>query len=293
MDPSFYNAAVKGDIEAFKNIQQPLNSLLTPSENTVLHIYITSLDQESESTTKFVEELLNIRPSLLWKTNANNETPLHLGARYGHISIAKFLIEQANTLSQDLESGAEARMKMLRMMDKEKNTALHEAVRFGHLEVVKLLIHEDPEMIAKLLERFGGLTKQADQNGWTPLHLAATSWRDTIVKLLLESDRHVAYMKDAKGRTPLHLAAYNGTLGIINGKEKMKVVLTNPSASKLLNEKDIDGKTPLHYQSNTEDIKENLLDHNRVDKMALNREKLTAYDIALSSTRPFDAWVSN
>ncbi|KAB1227586.1 hypothetical protein CJ030_MR1G006144 [Morella rubra] len=144
------------------------------------------------------------------------------------MGIAKFLIEQANTLPQDLESGTEARMKMLRMMDKEKSTALHEAVRFGHLEVVKLLMHEDPglsqfanndgetplymaiarnfrpvafeiilstrelqacggplgkivlhaavvlrdtEMIEELLERFGGLTKQADQNGWTPLQL--------------------------------------------------------------------------------------------------------------------------
>ncbi|KAB1227583.1 hypothetical protein CJ030_MR1G006141 [Morella rubra] len=177
MDPSFYNAAVKGDIEAFKNIQQPLNSLLTPSENTVLHIYITSLDQESESTTKFVEELLNIRPSLLWKTNANNETPLHLGARYGHISIAKFLIEQANTLSQDLESGAEARMKMLRMMDKEKNTALHEAVRFGHLEVVKLLIHEDP-----------GLSQFANIDGETPLYMAiARNFQPVAFEIILST----------------------------------------------------------------------------------------------------------
>ncbi|KAB1226730.1 hypothetical protein CJ030_MR1G007957 [Morella rubra] len=381
MDPILYNAALKVDIKVFKNIEQLLSSLLTPSGNTVLHIYITSLDKNSKSMTKFVKELLTMCPSLLWKTNANDETLLYLGARYGRIIITKFLIEQANTLSdQDLESGTDLRMKMLRMMDKEKNTALHEAGRFGYLKVVKLLIHEDPGLsqfaneygetplymavarkfshvaseiiqstrelqvcggplgrtalhaatvrantgiIKKLLKRFGDLTKHADQNGWTPLHLAAMErWGNLdVAKLLLEYDRDVAYMKDAKGKTPLHLAAYKSKASVMKlilsscpdccelvdesgwnvlhfiiksplhdkRERKIEAVLTNPLVTKLLNEKDIDGNTPLHHQSYTEDIEENLMDHRRVDKMALNKEKLTTYDIALSSARLPDA----
>ncbi|KAB1201596.1 hypothetical protein CJ030_MR0G002913 [Morella rubra] len=170
-------------------------------------------------------------------------------------------------------------------------------------------------MIQKLLQRFGALPKQADQNGWTPLHLATCRGSDESVKLLLESDRQVAYMKDAKGRTALHAAAYGGNLSamllIISScpdccelvdkrgrnvlhfiiespwatKENMKAVLKNPSLSKLLYEKDFDGNTPLHHQFNMEDIKENFIDHSRVDKMALNKQNLTAYDCALSGAR--------
>ena len=48
MEPVYYNAAAKGDIGDFKNIPKPLNQLLTPNRNTVLHIYLSSL-KESES----------------------------------------------------------------------------------------------------------------------------------------------------------------------------------------------------------------------------------------------------
>ncbi|KAB1220035.1 Alpha-latroinsectotoxin-Lt1a [Morella rubra] len=195
MDHILYNAAVKSDKEVFKNIEQPLNSLLTLSENTVLHIYIKSLYQESESMAKFVEELLSMCPSLLWKTNVNNKTPLHLAARYGHIGIAKFLIEQAKNLSQDLESRTEGRMKMLRMMDKEKNMTLHEVVHFDHLEVVKILIHEDP-----------GLSQFANDDSEIPLYMAVVRKFRPVAFTIILSTCELRACGGPLGGTALHAA---------------------------------------------------------------------------------------
>ncbi|KAK7831067.1 hypothetical protein CFP56_027731 [Quercus suber] len=57
-----------------RDIPEPLDQLLTPNRNTVLHIYLSSL-KESELSTAFVEEILEMCPPPLWKANAKDETP--------------------------------------------------------------------------------------------------------------------------------------------------------------------------------------------------------------------------
>ena len=146
MEPVYYNAAAKGDIGDFKNIPKPLNQLLTPNRNTVLHIYLTSLikrSEDSKSSTDFVEEILTKCPILLWQANVKGETPLHIAARYGHAAIVDVLIEHAKAPQEDLENGVNNTVqKMLEMMNNEKDTALHEAVRGNHRKVVERLIEE-------------------------------------------------------------------------------------------------------------------------------------------------------
>ena len=43
MKPEYHNGATKGKIEVFKDIPEPLDHLLTPNRNTILHIHLTSL----------------------------------------------------------------------------------------------------------------------------------------------------------------------------------------------------------------------------------------------------------
>ena len=148
MEPKYYNAAAKGEIEVFKVITEPLKlyQLLTPNRNTVLHIHLASLIEGSEPSTAFVEEILTKCPKLLWQANVKGETPLHIAARYGLAPIVEVLIDRAKGQQEDLESGVNKTVKeMLETTNNEKDTAFHEATRGNHLDVVKRLIQEGPD----------------------------------------------------------------------------------------------------------------------------------------------------
>ena len=176
-------------------------------------------------------------------------------------------------------------------------------------------------MVEKILEKIpSALIKQADNQGSTSLHYAAFLYSPDIIKLLLEKDRDLAYKKDEKGRTALHIAAYeknywimeeilsscpdcceivndsgrNALHVVVNSSENdwrvnraLRVILDRPSFDHLLNEKDVDGSTPLHYHSKSSQYLEDLMYHDRVDKMAFNKENLDAYDIALTNSKKF------
>ncbi|KAF3971684.1 hypothetical protein CMV_004753 [Castanea mollissima] len=139
MDLDVYNGATAGKIEVFKNSSPPLHlqELLTPNGNTVLHVYLTALSKELESSTaNFVEEILKMCPSLLWQANAKGEIPLHIAARHGHVTMVEVLIKFADSRPQDVESGEKNAKEMLQITNKEKETALHEAIRYNHLELM-------------------------------------------------------------------------------------------------------------------------------------------------------------
>ncbi|KAH9682258.1 ANK REP REGION domain-containing protein [Citrus sinensis] len=269
MDPDLYKAAAKGEIDPFNKIAKDhLGSIVTHNKNTVLHVNIASQthkqNREGEIglmkshnrnqvhhvhlvtnlfqiqihnrggesvSTKFVEQILEMCPSLLLQVNAKGDAPLHVAAKCGHRSVVKALIEFAKGLPQDLESGVESTARqMLEMTNDEKNTALHEAVQHAAHEGPngKTALHAaaisyepvwvgyDP-VVSKLLEKRKSLTRERDRHGWTPLHYAAYSGNLGGTHLLLESDRSAALIanKDRK-MTALHLAAGQGNESIMD-----------------------------------------------------------------------------
>ncbi|XP_041005538.1 ankyrin repeat-containing protein At5g02620-like [Juglans microcarpa x Juglans regia] len=377
MDPKIYKAAAQGKLEALvHDNSNPLDGFLTVNQNTILHICISSILVEEKypatggtdqaSASKFVKVVLDKCPSLLLKANADNDTPLHVAARYGHASIVKVLIEHKKSQHQDLESGVvEGTKEMIGKLNKERDTALHEAVRHNHIDVVKQLLMEvDPEfsfranaagetplylaaerhfpdlvseilnklkspaydgplgrtalhaaafyddegMTKNILERYRcDLCKQADEKGWTPLHMAA-SWNNIEpTKLLLKSDREVAYMKDAEGRTALHIAALrNNSLvtevimskcpdccEVVDNKGRNALhlaMMTNlwPNVALIIQDNSspsakYDGNTPLHYYCNYFLYHERVLNSPRVEKMVFNKENQNASQVLSKS----------
>ncbi|XP_041005527.1 ankyrin repeat-containing protein At5g02620-like isoform X2 [Juglans microcarpa x Juglans regia] len=382
MDPRIYKAAAEGKLKDLEHESpDPLDGFLTVNQNTILHICISSIlveemypttgGTDSTSAAEFVEDVLDKCPSLLLKANAEDDTPLHMAARYGHASIVKVLIEHKKSQCQDLESGVvEATTEMIGKLNKERDTALHDAVRHNHIEVVKQLLMEVdpkfsfgtnvagetplylaaerhfPDLVSEILnkfkypaydgplgrtalhaaafwgdegmtknisERYGrDLCKQADQNGWTPLHMAAYMNNIEPTKLLLESDREVAYVTDAEGRTALHIAAHCNhstvTEEIISkcpdccevvdneGRNALHLaVMTNwrphvalmiqdnSSLRNLLNQKDNDGNTPLYYYCNSFRYHERVLNSPRVEKMVFNKKNQYACQVLRQS----------
>ena len=168
----------------------------------------------------------------------------------------------------------------------------------------------------KTQEEKRALIKQVDKQRWTPLHCAAYFDSDYgIVEGLLEVDRSIAYMKDAKGMTALHIAAHQGCYCVMEyilkycpdccelvderGWNALHFVVNSSSSiwadyyaeylvkrlsiSNLLNEKDARGNTPLHHHSKSLHYIKDVMCHDRVDKMAFNKQNRSAYDVALTS----------
>ncbi|KAK9182726.1 hypothetical protein WN944_025872 [Citrus x changshan-huyou] len=198
MDPDLYKAATEGEIDPFIKIANDhLGSAVTHNRNTVLHVNIASNRERESISTKFVEQVLEMCPSLLLKVNAKGDAPLHAAAKCGHAAVVEALIEFAKKQPhQGLESGLESTAGyMLGMKNDEENTALHEAVQSGSLDVVKILLEADPAFLYS-----------ANGSGETPLYLAAARGHKKIVAEILGKCPSAAH-EGPNGKTALHAAA--------------------------------------------------------------------------------------
>ncbi|ESR33345.1 hypothetical protein CICLE_v10006407mg [Citrus x clementina] len=241
MDPLLYEAAAKGEIEPFKEISNVLGRVVTHNnKNTILHVNIISRDRETIVSTEFVEQILEMCPSLLQSVNAKGDAPLHVAAKCGHASVPK-----------ELESGVESTARqMLGMTNDEKNTALHEAMQHRSLDVVKILIKEDP-----------AVPYSTNGCGETPLYMAAERGFEKMLTEILENCPSVAH-EGPSGKTALHAAAVN-----INSIDVVKLLLDKKKS--LIGETDRYGWTPLHYAS--------YFDRNIIAELLLNSDKSLAY----------------
>ncbi|KAF2317607.1 hypothetical protein GH714_025461 [Hevea brasiliensis] len=233
-------AAENGKLDPFKNYGAPLDSLLSPNKNTILHIYLSTLGERS---TEFIEEILEIFPPLLLKVNVHGDTPLHIAAREENKLLEKY-----------------------RSMAKEKDQKKRTEYYSGYTVYM---------MIDQLLEKWSNLAKETDEKGWTPLHYAVYTRNWLAVHVLLNKDKSTAYIADKYWkRTALHIAACRGfqyemdliisecpdcceltdSRGwnvihyavISKNDEVLKAVLQYSSLIYLLYGEDVKGNTPVH-----------------------------------------------
>ncbi|CAL2274254.1 unnamed protein product [Prunus armeniaca] len=289
MDLDVFNAAKEGKIDVLRGHDpQHLNQILTPTRNTVLHVYIAyastpklvkSKEEAPIKPTSFVEDILQICPTLLWQQNESGETALHMAAKHGLAEIVELLIQTAKARRcEDLEHGAAAFALsssseeeaacwkiFIRTPSKEKDTALHESVRFKHLGVVEILIREDPEF---------SYPPNVDEE--TPLYLAAERRYKALFSEILHTCKHPTY-QGPNGRTALHAA-------VIYGDEEMTTeILTKEKALAIVADKK--GWTPLHYAASygsTSIVSQLLEADKRSAHMADEVDKKTALHIAAS-----------
>ncbi|KAL0288581.1 UNVERIFIED_CONTAM: Ankyrin repeat-containing protein ITN1 [Sesamum angustifolium] len=174
-------------------------------------------------------------------------TVLHVAARFGHLELAKEIVEKWP--------------EMVSLENAYLETPLHEACREGHLEIVRLLLETDPSVAYKVNCREESVLFAACEKGKTDvvkellnfprllmleldmentsLHVAASSGNTEIAKEILKARPDFAWKRNVYGCTPLHLACGKGQLEIT--RELMKL------DSDLCLIPDAEGRIPLHY----------------------------------------------
>ena len=139
---------------------------------------------------RLVEEC-NVKHDSCYEDNLHRDTPLHLAAFHGRLSVVKYLIGKALY-------GVECKNRF-------ENTPLHRAARQGQLQVVKYLIEE-------------GRSDPMCKCNWnrTPLHHACKHGRLEVVKYLMENTKIDTFATENRyGLTPLDLAAQYGALQVV------------------------------------------------------------------------------
>ncbi|KAJ0102762.1 hypothetical protein Patl1_06592 [Pistacia atlantica] len=205
-----YDAATIGDITCFKKEHEPLDRIVTPIKNTILHIHITppififsappiltpnstgfdflrqirermpaallvnaNAHITSPTNTDFVRQIVERCSLLLLQVNANGDTPLHIAARYGFPDKVNALIEGAK--AHDKRAKAHNKGAKAQDVDLEKDP-------------------DDSHFANNLVE--------------TPLFIAAEIGCVGTLTAILETCKSAAF-KGPCGRTALHVAVKN------------------------------------------------------------------------------------
>ncbi|XP_076865963.1 transient receptor potential cation channel, subfamily N, member 1 [Brachyhypopomus gauderio] len=201
-------------------------------------------------------------------SKANGSCPLHLAAAGGHTEVTKVLLDAGGSATEEDSEGMtaihlaaryghtqilevlKANVSLKITSSKTGLTALHVAACFGQVNFVREILTKVPAAIRSELPVGSGAGSRENarrqprppESGFTPLHLAAQSGHENVVRLLLNSPGVQADAEtDSEGVTPLHLAAQCGHAAVVG-------LLLSRSAV-LLHLRDRRGRTCLHLAS--------------------------------------------
>ncbi|XXG48808.1 hypothetical protein AAC387_Pa02g3154 [Persea americana] len=219
MEVRLHKAAREGDIKLLTRILEvngppDLTRCLTPQKNTALHIAVTFGHE------KIVMKMIKRQPSLISQPNSNGDTPLHMAARAGNLTLTKLLTP---TLEEG-DSWGWVGVEASRKQNFDGYTALREALRTRH------------EQVALHLLRFDMQSREVAQHvteaGESLLYLASEAGLTRVVNEMIDWGNFST--QGRQGQNPLHIAVITGQLG---------------SCPSFFTEADSFGKTALHYAS--------------------------------------------
>ncbi|KAK1308251.1 Ankyrin repeat-containing protein [Acorus calamus] len=257
-------------------------------------------------------------PQAVWlKINLKGNTALHEAMRFRHTKVAMALLgfdpRLADGLNHAGESplylGCELRVMVVverilscgsfRVEGLNGRTPLHASAISGHYGITHMLLKKLPDLI-----------KQVDESGRNALHYSASTAAIKISRLLVKTDRSLAYVKDNEGITPFFVAIQAGRprttcmmldycpdIGELrdrcgrnalhisvrhNSLNKLEALMKRPELGGLVNKPDNDGNTPLHTATKYHVYRKVklMLDTHCVDLRARNEEGLTALDVS-------------
>ncbi|CDP14768.1 unnamed protein product [Coffea canephora] len=235
---------------------------VSPIGSTYLHV---AASFNNAATATFIAHHC---PPLITKKNINGDTPLHLTARAGYISISAELLDLWKYTSAEGgdERQTEQENLLLRLWNEKGNTALHEALLNSHDQIARNFIKADPEVafylnndqesplylaakagskecvsfIFSFPEALGKMIEQG-KVGKSPVHAAISSRNKDVLDLMLQKAPEFIHLVDEKRRSPVHYAASMGYL------EEVQLILDKFPHS--ANGRDGNRFLPIHWAS--------------------------------------------
>ncbi|OVA18346.1 zinc finger protein [Macleaya cordata] len=196
-----FRAIQVGDLETVQVLIQRDPSLLdqTTVYDRLSALHIAAANGQIEVLSMILDRLVN--PDIV---NRHKQTPLMLAAMHGKISCVEKLLEAgANILMFDSVNG---------------RTCLHYAAYYGHSDCLQAILSAAQSSPVSDSWGFTRFVNVRDDNGATPLHLAARQRQPDCVHILLNNGGLVCASTGGHGcpgSTPLHLAARGGSLDCI------------------------------------------------------------------------------
>jgi len=164
----------------------------TVLKNGNSYLHVAAKSGQTQMFEIIANERANKNPKNHWRI-----TPLHLICEFGHLKLAKLLVENYVSWNIDFNS----------RNDREK-TSLYLACYHGHAQIVDLFMQNIVGLKINLTDEIQGLPK-----GWTYFHLACYAGHLDVVKVFLRYAKDLKInldVRDKYGSTPFCYACMYG-----------------------------------------------------------------------------------
>ncbi|XP_050370079.1 ankyrin repeat-containing protein At5g02620-like [Argentina anserina] len=176
---------------------------------TALHAAVTRSNLTSKG---IVRTMVSRNPDMIKTVDALGWTPLHYAAFRGNLEATRVLLQCDSSASY--------------ILDNSGMSAFHVAAHAGHTKIMEELLRWRPD-ICDLL----------NNKGQTALHAAVLGERVNVVEYILKTPKLAAIINEADndGNTPLHLAALQQNhkiIKVLSGDRRVDMIAINKEFSK-------------------------------------------------------------
>ncbi|GMP77269.1 hypothetical protein CsSME_00033593 [Camellia sinensis var. sinensis] len=221
-----------------------------------------------------VELLTTEDPEFTHQPNNAEETPLYLAVERQLDDVVFMILKNCKSPAYGGPKGQTALHVAVACPWRTESSKTFSKMKLD--QSAQFLLDWNQDLI-KETDEHQDLIKKTDEHGWTPFHYAACLGNHYGVKLMLEKDKSVVYIttnEEGDEKTALHIAAANGWHQVMEEilsecpdcwemvnsegqnvlhiavveqqKEVIKYIFNKSWIIHLINQKDIEGNTPLH-----------------------------------------------
>ncbi|KAF3336503.1 Ankyrin repeat-containing protein [Carex littledalei] len=244
-----------------------------------------------------VQVLMTVAPALSVELNNASMSPLYLAVVRNSIGIVTTLLQfshssfvgpnQQNALHAAVLQSQEMmtmlldwKVELANKRDASGSTPIHYATSSGDVAIVKTILDKAP--LAVYIQ---------DQEGSSPLHVAARMRHYSAISCMIDHCPDSFELCDNQGRNFLHIVAQHGGRDINLNRQDLKNIISiinlvsqKSDLKKLVNERDNEGNTPLHFASMNgfSEVILHFVKVSKADTTLMNNEGKTALDQAVS-----------